>query len=97
MDEFTKQNQIIYMETLKMTLLTNWNFMRVIRLVLSLVILVQSIQMHDPLFGMFGAFFLFQALSNTGCCGSGGCATDLPANGNSKTIENVEFEEIKTK
>ena len=85
------------METLKMTLLTNWNFMRVIRLVLSLVILVQSIHMHDPLFGMFGAFFLFQALSNTGCCASGNCATSLPDNGNSKTIENVEFEEVNTK
>ncbi len=85
------------METIKATLLTNWSFMRIIRLALSLVIVVQSIQMHDPLFGIFGAFFLFQALSNTGCCANGSCATDLPANGNPKTIENVEFEEIKTK
>jgi hypothetical protein len=86
------------MDAIKNTLLTNWNFMRILRLGLSVIILVQAVQMSDPLFGLFGAFFLIQALTNTGCCAAGNCTTDIPASkGNSTAIENVEFEEIKTK
>ena len=77
------------------TLLTsNWHFMRWLRLVLGGYIAYQAILNHDPLAGMIAVFFLFQALTNTGCCGSGTCAVPLSEQKNKDTTE-VEFEEIK--
>ena len=61
---------------------------------MSLFIIVQSIQLHDPLFGLFGSFFLYQALTNTGCCGVKGCA---PAVNKNDTSEEIEFTEVKNK
>jgi hypothetical protein len=45
------------------------------------------------LFGIFGSFFLYQALTNTGCCGVNGCApnTSKPIN----ETEEVQFTEVK--
>lgn len=78
------------------TLWTGWDLMRLFRLGIGLFIGVQAIQTHDSISGMFAALFLFQAATNTGCCGSGGCAIpDTQAN--QSQIEDVEFEEIKTK
>ncbi len=62
------------METLKYNLINNWNIIRLIRLGLSIIILVQAIHIHDVLFGIFGGFFMFQAFTNTGCCGVNSCA-----------------------
>ncbi len=78
--------------TFKYNLTNNWNVIRLIRLALSVIILVQAVQMHDMLFGVFGSFFLYQSLTNTGCCGSGGCA---PAINKKDSTEEVEFTEIK--
>lgn len=81
------------METIKETLFSNWNFMRWVRLALGIVAGIQAIEFHDTLLGFLSVFLLFQSLTNTGCCGSGGCAVPR-----SKTIEKdqeIEFEEIK--
>jgi hypothetical protein len=59
---------------IKQTLLTGWNFMRWLRLGLSVLIAVQAYQMHDAISGLLAGFFIFQAVSNTGCCGSSTCA-----------------------
>lgn len=56
------------------TILTGWNFMRWLRLGLGVLIAVQAYQMNDTLSGLLAGFFIFQAVSNTGCCGSGGCS-----------------------
>jgi len=82
------------MNTIKATLLYNWHFMRVLRLGLGLFIAVQAVKAHDAFSGLIAAFFLFQAVTNTGCCGSQGCSTSVPKN-NSDKIEDIEFEEIK--
>lgn len=86
---------------------SNWNFFRIIRTVLAIVILIQSFQMNDPLLGLFGGAFMLQVLTNTGCCGTSGCAvpnvsSNLPAEalakagevGNSSSTE-VKFTEVK--
>ncbi len=76
------------------TLLTNWTLIRWIRLGLGLLISYQGIVNKDALSGMLGAFLLYQALANVGCCGVGGC--DILSKNNSKNqIEDIEFEEIK--
>jgi hypothetical protein len=62
------------METIKQRLLYNWDFMRWLRLGIGVLIGIQSIRTFDAFSGLIAIFFLFQAITNTGCCGSGGCA-----------------------
>jgi hypothetical protein len=78
------------------TLLTGWNFMRGLRLVLGVIFLMQAIELRDIITGLIATFFLFQAITNTGCCGSNGCA--VPNNKtNIEDIQDVTFEEVKSK
>jgi hypothetical protein len=79
-------------------LTTGWNSMRVIRLVLGVILIIQAIQTKFVAGGLLGGLLLFQALSNTGCCGAGGCA--IPDNrrteANKKNgIDEIEYEEVK--
>ena len=82
------------MNTIQATLFYNWHFMRWLRLALGIFIAVQAYKMHDSFSGVIAAFFLFQAVTNTGCCGSQGCAVPISKT-NSDKIEDVEFEEVK--
>jgi hypothetical protein len=76
------------------TLLTGWNFMRFLRLGAGIFIGVQALLYRDVLSGLIASVFLLQAATNTGCCGTSGCATST--NYKSKnTIQDVEFEEVK--
>jgi uncharacterized membrane protein HdeD (DUF308 family) len=61
------------MQTIKQTLLSSWNFMRWLRLAVGVLIGIQAIRTSDVFSGIIAIFFLFQAITNTGCCGSGGC------------------------
>lgn len=83
------------MKDLKATLLNNWNFMRWLRLILGAYIGVQAILMRDPLSGLISVFFLYQAVTNTGCCGVNSC--EAPLRNSDQEKEVVQFEEIKTK
>ena len=83
------------MNTIKETLLLNWNFMRALRLVLGIFVAYQAIKTHDAFSGVIAAFFIFQAVTNTGCCGAQACSTPTRKN-NSDAIEDVEFVEIKS-
>jgi hypothetical protein len=76
------------------TLLTDWNFMRFLRLGAGIFIGIQAVLYHDVLAGLIASVFVLQAATNTGCCGSSGCAT----NNNyiaKNTTQDVEFEEVK--
>lgn len=57
---------------MKQLLFTNWHAMRWIRLVIGLFFVQQAIQYQEFLLGFIAAFFLFQAVFNTGC-GLNGC------------------------
>lgn len=84
------------METIKQTLLTGWNFMRWLRLGFGIFFIIQAVQAHDTLMGLVGAFFLFTAVTNTGCCGAGRCASPVQKDTTSEPGE-ITFEEIKNK
>jgi hypothetical protein len=56
---------------MKQLLLTNWHSMRWIRLIIGLFLIQQAIQYQQPIFGFMAAFFLFQALFNSGCALNG--------------------------
>lgn len=75
------------------TLLTNWHLMRWIRLFMGIYAATVAIQMHDTFSGIIAALFLFQALTNTGCCGAGSCT--VPIGKKHEPVKDIEFEEIK--
>lgn len=83
------------MNGLKQKLLTNWHFMRLLRLGIGMAMLVMGIQSADWLMGLFSTFFLYQAVTDTGCCGAQGCAPTRKPASNAATVETVEYEEIK--
>ena len=76
------------------TLFTDWNFMRILRLGLGIYISIQAVETQSMISAIFALFFLFQAITNTGCCGSNGCAVPIKKNNSSKT-EEIEYEEVK--
>lgn len=81
---------------IKQTIFTGWHFMRWIRLGLGIIFVVYAIRMHDTLSGFMAAIFLFQAVTNTGCCGVNSCTVPT-AKTHSANPEEIEFEEIKEK
>jgi hypothetical protein len=77
---------------------TNWHILRWLRLGIGLYAMVMSIMHKDALLGFVAAFFLFQAITNTGCCGTSACATGNTDSPNAKNdTREIEFEEIDTK
>lgn len=85
------------METIKQTLFSGWNFMRLIRLGFGIFFAVQAFQTHDTLVGFVAAFFLLTSLVNVGCCGSNRCYTAVNKSRKDKTDkpEEISFEEIE--
>lgn len=67
------------------SLVTNWHFMRWLRLAIALFLVWQLIQRPDIFTAFVAAFFLFQALTNTGCCGASGCALPDRENRNAES------------
>ena len=79
---------------IKETLLSDWNFMRILRLGLGIYISVQAVETQSMISMIFAVFLLFQAITNTGCCGSNGCSVPIKKNNSDKT-EVIEYEEVK--
>lgn len=67
---------------MKQLLLTNWHSMRWIRLAIGLFLIQQAVQYQQVLFGFMAAFFLFQAIFNTGCSLNGCAVPTLKKNKN---------------
>lgn len=76
------------------TLTTNWNTLRVIRLVLAIFIAFQAIDTQDPLAGIIAGLLFFQVISNTGCCGT---ACRYESDTKDEPEKEVEFIELKSK
>ena len=75
-------------------ILQGWNFIRIIRLVLGIAILVQGIMTKDFLTAVLGIFFAGMAVANVGCCGTKGCAVNTARSIKDKS--NIEYEEVDT-
>ena len=63
-------------------LLTNWHFMRFIRLAVGIALIIQAFTAHDYVPGAIALFFLYQAIANVGCGGSGSCIVPRNSIGN---------------
>lgn len=70
---------------MKERILTNWNLIRVIRLLLGAGIAAQGILQAELFFTIAGAFILLGAELNYGCGGSGGCSVSYSPKADSKT------------
>lgn len=66
--------------SIKKLLLTNWHPMRWVALAVGLFLAVNALTAGEPALGLLSLFFLFQAVTNTGCmvgqCAGGVCQTD---------------------
>ncbi|MEN5232592.1 hypothetical protein [Sphingobacterium faecium] len=72
--------------------LRNWNFMRVLRLALGILVVVQGIQTKEWLLVGFGILFSLMPLINIGCCGASGC--NIPVSKSNKKVEDITYEEV---
>ena len=66
--------------------------MRFIRLVLGIVIIVQSLIIKDWAIGLLGILFTAMPLFNIGCCGSNTCYT--PTKKVSESPKEITYEEV---
>ena len=73
--------------------------MRIMRLGIGIMLLVMGIQSRDWVMGLFSVFFLYQAVTDTGCCGTAGCNTPRDrirvSNKDTDLTNIIEYEEIK--
>ncbi|SCY75474.1 hypothetical protein SAMN02927916_3206 [Flavobacterium anhuiense] len=73
--------------------LSNWNFMRVLRLALGIFVITQGVMDKQWMLVGLGALFALMPLMNIGCCGNAGCST-LSARSNKK-LEETTYEEVR--
>ncbi|MBK9282852.1 MAG: hypothetical protein IPM51_00870 [Sphingobacteriaceae bacterium] len=55
---------------------SDWNAWRIIRLMIGLLLVIQTLYAGDYLLSAFGAYYMFLALTNTGCCGTSTCSSN---------------------
>lgn len=84
------------MFSIKQTLFTGWNLMRFLRLGFGLFFVIQAIQTSNTFMGLAGGFFLFTAITNTGCCAGSSCET-LSNKTESSEVEEISYEEVQGK
>jgi len=77
---------------MKQIIFSNWNFMRLFRLIIGLGIMIQGIYIKDILFGIAGFIFAGMALFNLGCCAVGGCA--VAPKKNTENTKDIHYEEV---
>jgi hypothetical protein len=83
---------------MKELFLTDWNLMRILRVIGGVALVITGIVKHDTITGAFGLFFAYQGLFNVSCCGGGNCANplaDTPKMKQSNETDDVVYEEIK--
>ena len=73
-------------------MMSNWNFMRWMRLGLGIAITAQSIYVQETAMIAIGILFAGMAVFNIGCCGVGRCA--IPVRKNSGSIKDIGYEEV---
>lgn len=80
---------------IKEQLFTNWHPMRWVALIFGVGLFYNWLVNTAPVSGFLALFFLFQAITNTGCV-AGQCATPAyQAVDDTEPARSVEFEEIK--
>lgn len=78
-------------------ILSNWHTMRWVALAIGVFLAAMAIVDQDVLTGLFSAFFLVQALTNSGCMVASSCGVPVQSTSEKElNSENpVDFTEIK--
>lgn len=76
---------------------SNWGVLRIFALLMGCFVMSQAVATSSTMSMVFGAFILFQAVTNTGCFSTQGCATPAPVAEKVKSMDanDAEFTEIK--
>ena len=78
------------------SILSNWNFMRFLRLGMGLWLVYSAIFEGQWIFGLLGAFFAFQAIMNVGCaCGTGNCVLPSEKRNVTNSENEISYEEVR--
>lgn len=83
---------------MKERLLSGWNIMRILWLIMGIGIVMQAVNEKNFLMLLPGLYFVFAALANVGCF-AGSCAVDYtsPKSNNKQSVADIEFEEVQSK
>jgi hypothetical protein len=81
----------------KEIMFSKWHTMRWVALSIGIFLAAMAVWYQEVLTGLFSGFFLFQAITNTGCMVSQSCGIDQNENlsNNSETEPEIHFTEIK--
>lgn len=77
---------------MKTKLLNNWNVVRWVRLLFGIGAIITGLWQKEYLAMIAGSFLMITALSNTGCCGSSGCAPQV--NRKKEDPKEIIYEEV---
>ncbi|MBG9376324.1 hypothetical protein I5907_08765 [Panacibacter sp. DH6] len=76
------------------TILTEWNVMRILRLTIGIMALVQAFTEGSWIMGIAGFFVMIAAIANLGCCGPAGCAVSKQRKQRHINKEGITYEEL---
>lgn len=82
---------------IRQLIFSGWNFMRWLRLIFALTFITAGIMQHDTMIGLFGAFFLYQAVFNVGCCGNSACGIPEATSDNAERTKFINIDKPITK
>jgi len=74
-------------------LFKNWNFMRILRLVMGIFIITQGILSNEWSFLLMGSLLSLLAAFNIGCCGTTACSMPTPKH--KDLTKDITYEELK--
>lgn len=74
---------------------SNWNLMRVLRLLLGVFIIGEGVNSHEWFFILLGALFTLMPIFNFGCCANNSCQTSINKGNTDENNDDVIFEEVK--
>lgn len=75
------------------TILQGWNFMRILRLVMGIIIIIQGIKGGEALYIILGILLSGMSVANVGCCGTTSCNVKPVRSIKNKSKE-INYEEL---
>lgn len=81
--------------TVKAKLFTNWHTMRWVALSVGIFLAVMAVWYQDIVTGFFSAFFVFQAITNTGCMVAQSCGVPQQSEHLPGKESEINYTEIK--
>ena len=73
--------------------LRSWDFMRALRLVVGIFIVVQGVQANQWMFVALGGLFAIMPLFNVGGCSPRGC--NVPVSRERKSMDEITYKEVE--